>query len=180
VLPCLSPKAVLVFDPKVAFVKTSQSEATYALLIEYASQQALRQEFTATQDAISQWTGIPVRTLRRHTAILGSQGKLSTRYTGDGIVYSLPDGVVKVQTIREVPTGIPGEFILEDAGLEVQSGNADPGYKPAKWSNAWTRFFAACSDYSNDLVDDMVFNHNCEPAGRSSSAYAGYAGALPF
>lgn len=173
-------------------MRTSQTEATYALLIDYAGNQALRQEFTATQAVISEWTGIPPRTLRRHVSQLVAQGKLSIRYTGDGIVYSLPDGVVKIPRIREVITDrgvyhdgdFPGESFpwysgyLEHAGLEVQYGNADPGYVPAKWSDTWSRFFAACSDHNNELAEEMIFNRNREaitPGERRT-----YEGVLPF
>jgi hypothetical protein len=175
-------------------MKTSQTEATYALLIEYASQQALRQEFTATQNVISEWTGIPSRTLRRHVARLVAQGKLSTRYTGDGIIYSLPDGAVKIPTIREVITNRGTDHdddynvdlpwysgMIADAGLETQSGNAEPGYQPAKWSPAWGRFFryppvgGHDGTYTEADIERSIFHHHNE-----SSNGGTYTGVLPF
>jgi hypothetical protein len=175
-------------------VKTSQTEATYALLIDYASHQALRQEFTATQYVISDWTGIPSRTLRRHVAILESQGKLRTRYTGDGIVYSLPDGVVKIPRITEAITAhgvdrdevygvdlpwLSGHF--EDAGLETQAGQSEPDYQPADWSPAWGRFFrhppmgTHDGNASEADIERSIFHYRGE-----TSNVPMYAGALPF
>jgi len=166
-------------------VTTLAAEATYGYLIEYASNHALAQEFTATQDRIVAWIshgwkGISVRTFQRHLGILRAEGKLRTRYTGDGIVYSLPDGVVTIPRIREVPTPDPWVFVLEEYS-ETQYGNTDPDWVPAKWSPVWGRFmrFAPLgSSYSSErVIEDAFFHRNAEPTN-GGGFYGG--GVLPF
>jgi hypothetical protein len=115
---------------------SATTEATYAGIIEYASQQALAQEFTVTQNRIVEWIshgwkGISVRTFSRHVDTLKAEGKLRTRYTGDGIVYSLPDGVVTIPRIREIATSDQGIFTMEEY-TETQYGNTAPDRKPVK------------------------------------------------
>jgi predicted NACHT family NTPase len=82
-------------------------EYTFKALAEFASHLG-QQEFTETQARLVSWLrknldfGMSARTLQTHTKALCTRGKLSIRYTGEGICYSFPDGVVKRWHVKQV------------------------------------------------------------------------------
>lgn len=108
-------------------------EYTFMALAEFASHLG-RQEFTETQVRLVSWVrenldaDMSVRTLQTHIKALCKRGRLSIRYTGEGICYSLPDGVVKRWHVKETPTLDPEVFVISDAGYELLSGESDAGY----------------------------------------------------
>jgi hypothetical protein len=111
------------------------TEYTFKALAEFASHLG-QQEFTETQVRLVSWLrenldfGMSVRTLQTHAKALRAQGKLSIRYTGEGICYSLPDGVVQRCHVKETPTLDPEVFVISDTGYELLSGESDSGYYP--------------------------------------------------
>ena len=135
-------------------MRTSLVDQTYDALIEYASVQAFAQEFTVTQDRLLDWfagVGLVItrRTLQTHTKTLCARGLLSTRYTGLGIVYSLPDGVVTIERMREVQ--IDEDVFVFESYTQLQSGNADAGYAPCtRVDREHARAMATLADFDPD------------------------------
>jgi hypothetical protein len=133
---------------------------TFEALIKFASHLG-QQEFTATQVRIVSWLWenldfrISVRTLQSHAKALCAEGKISIRYTGEGIVYSLPDGAVRRCHVKEIPTLHPEVFVISDAGYELLSGESDPGYYPeADSARAHTQAMELVKGIDLDALQD--------------------------
>lgn len=106
-------------------MKIDTTKYTYEALLAYACYRG-DQEFSETHARLTEWFErmagliLSTRTLSRHVQILASTGRIQVTYSCKGrAVYRFPDGVVTRQRVKFLPTLTPGQFTIEDDGVDV-------------------------------------------------------------